>query len=248
MFFHEAWKIQLELARASTSEDDVISNMTKPIQENFDKYWKNCCLVLAIAVVMDPRFKMKLVEFSFTKIYGEKAVSYINTVDEGIHELFSKYAGLPLPLALLNGDSGIGDSGVVKQEDDAGVGGLGNGLGLTDFDVFIMESTSQQSKSELDQYLEESLLPRIHEFDVMGWWKLNKNKYPTLSKMARDILMIPVSSVGPESVFQMGVKEMDRYRCELSPEMVEALFCAKDWMRCEGVESMESNVKMEFPI
>ncbi|KAL7601046.1 hypothetical protein Lser_V15G23937 [Lactuca serriola] len=248
MFFHEAWKIQLELARASTSEDDVISNMTKPIQENFDKYWNNCCLVLAIAVVMDPRFKMKLVEFSFTKIYGEKAVSYINTVDEGIHELFSKYTGLPLPLALLNGDSGIGDSGVVKQEDDAGVGGLGNGLGLTDFDVFIMESTSQQSKSELDQYLEESLLPRIHEFDVMGWWKLNKNKYPTLSKMARDILMIPVSSVGPESVFQTGVKEMDRYRCELSPEMVEALFCAKDWMRCEGVESMESNVKMEFPI
>ncbi|KAL7601047.1 hypothetical protein Lser_V15G23936 [Lactuca serriola] len=248
MFFHEAWKIQLELARASTSEDDVISNMTKPIQENFDKYWKNCCLVLAIAVVMDPRFKMKLVEFSFRKIYGEKAVSYINTVDEGIHELFSKYAGLSLPLNLLNGDSGIGDSGVMKQEDDAGVGGLGNELGLMDFDVFIMESTSQQSKSELDQYLEESLLPRIHEFDVMGWWKLNKNKYPTLSKMARDILMIPVSSVGPESVFQTGVKEMDRYRCELSPEMVEALFCAKDWMRCEGAESMESNVKMEFPI
>lgn len=238
-FFHEAWKLQLELARASTSEDDVISSMSKPIQKNFDKYWKNSCYVLAIAVVMDPRFKMKLVEFSFTKIYGDKADFFIKTVDKGIRELFLKYVGLPLPLALQNGDSGIGDSGVAKQEEDAGMG---------DFDQFIIESTSQQSKSELEQYLEESLLPRIHEFDVMGWWKLNRSKYPTLSKMAHDILMIPVSSVGPESVFETGVREMERNRCELRPEMVEALFCAKDWMRFEGVESMESNVKMEFPI
>ncbi|KAI3790293.1 hypothetical protein L2E82_03235 [Cichorium intybus] len=197
---------------------------------------------------MDPRFKMKLVEFSFTKIYGDHAGSSIKTVDDGIHELYSKYVGLPLPLDLPNGDSGIGDSRVVKQEDDAGAGGLGNGLALTDFDFYIMESTSQQSKSELDQYLEESLLPRIHEFDVMGWWKLNKSKYPILSKMARDILTIPVSSVGPESVFETCVKEMDRNRCELRPEMVEALYCAKDWMRCEVVESMEANLKMEFPI
>ncbi|KAK2992142.1 hypothetical protein RJ640_017064 [Escallonia rubra] len=97
-FFHEAWKIQLELARAATSEDPFISNLTKPMQESFDKYWKNCCLILAIAVVMDPRFKMKLVEFSFTKIYGDEAASYTRIVDEGIHELFSEYIALPLPL------------------------------------------------------------------------------------------------------------------------------------------------------
>ncbi|KAI3524431.1 hypothetical protein L1887_03086 [Cichorium endivia] len=197
---------------------------------------------------MDPRFKMKLVEFSFTKIYGDHAGSFIKTVDDGIHDLFSKYGGLLLPLALVNDDSGIGDSGVVKQEDDVDAGDLGNGLELMDFDDFLMESASQESKSELDQYLEESLLPRIHEFDVMGWWKLNKSKYPILSKMAHDILTIPASSVGPESVFETCVKEMDRNRSELRPEMVEALYCAKDWMRCEGVESMEVNVKMEFPI
>ncbi|KAK9055110.1 hypothetical protein SSX86_026191 [Deinandra increscens subsp. villosa] len=230
-FFHEVWKIQLELTRAATSEDPVISPIGKSLQAGFDTYWKSCCLILAIAVVMDPRFKMKLVEFSFTKIYGEEAASYINLVDEGIHQMFLEYVG--------------GLEGNVKQEDVAG-------LGLTDFDMYIMETTSQQSKSELDQYLEESLLPRVHEFDVMGWWKLNKVKYPTLSKMARDILTVPVSTVAPEMVFETERKEMDRYRCSLRPETVEAIVCAKDWLVGGGagdsVDMMKSLVKMEFPI
>lgn len=152
---------------------------------------------------------------------------------------------LPLPLPLTHGfgEEANGESGDQKQQD-----GSSNGVGLTNFDVYIMESTNQQSKSELDQYLEESLLPRIHEFDIMGWWKLNKSKYPTLSKMAHDILTVPVSTAAPDSVFETGMKEMDRYRCSLRPEMVEVLFCAKDWLRCEPLETMDSLVKMEFPI
>lgn len=71
-------------------------------------------------------------------------------------------------------------------------------VGLTEFDAFIKQSKSQQSKSELD---EESLLPRYHEFDVMQWWKLNESKYPILSKKARDTLTLPVSTVDPESIF-----------------------------------------------
>ncbi|KAI3495970.1 hypothetical protein L1887_38318 [Cichorium endivia] len=246
-FFHEAWKIQLELARAAASEDPVISGLTKPMQENFNNYWKNCCLILAIAVVMDPRFKMKLVEFSFTKIYGDDAQNYINIVDEGIHQLFLEYVALPVPLA--NGGGPV--TGDLKMEDGdvGGEGGGGGGeAGLTDFDVYIMETASQQSKSELDQYLEESLLPRVHEFDVVGWWKLNKVKYPTLSKMARDILSVPVSTVVPEAVFEVGRPEMERYRCSLRAETVEALVCAKDWLRGEMVDVGNGMVKMEFPI
>ncbi|KVI11685.1 protein of unknown function DUF4413 [Cynara cardunculus var. scolymus] len=105
-FFHEAWKIQLELARAATSEDAAIANIAKPMQVSFDKYWKSCCLMLAIAVVMDPRFKMKLVEFSFTKIYGDEAATYINFVDEGIHQLFLEGGG----------DSGEMMKALVKME------------------------------------------------------------------------------------------------------------------------------------
>ncbi|KAK4344382.1 hypothetical protein RND71_037476 [Anisodus tanguticus] len=240
-FFHEAWKIQLELARAAANEDPSISSLTKTMQEEFDKYWKNCCLILAIAVVMDPRFKMKLVEFSFTKIYGEEAATYVKIVEEGIHELFLEYVALPLPLTPTYAEEVNG--GALKQEN----GGAGE-VGLTDFDTYIMETTSQQSRSELDQYLEESLLPRVHEFDVVGWWKLNRMKYPTLSKMARDILSVPVSTVTADSVFSTVGKEMDCYRCSLRPETVEALICAKDWLQNASANTLHAPIKMEVPI
>ncbi|KAL3824514.1 hypothetical protein ACJIZ3_020543 [Penstemon smallii] len=241
-FFHEAWKIQLELARVAASEDQFISTLTKSMQENFDKYWKSVCFILAIAVVMDPRFKMKLVQFSFSKIYGEEGDSYVKVVNDGIHELFLEYEAQPLPLTPAYAEEANGT--IVKLEADS----QDNGPGLSDFDAFMKETTSQLSKSELDQYLEESLLPRVQEFDVLSWWKLNRMKYPTLSKMARDILSIPVCTVPASSVFDTVRKEMDSYRCSLRPETVEALICAKDWLQAVNVETPAPIVKMETPI
>jgi len=229
VFFHEVWKIQLKLARGAASDDLFLSNVAKSLQDKFHKYWKNSCLILAVAVVMDPRFKMKLVEFSFTKIFGEEAPVYIRVVDEGIHELFHEYMTLPLPLTASYAEDG--NIVNVETEDKQGVNHIISNNGLSDFDVYIMETTSQQMKSEIDQYLEESLLPRVQDFDVLGWWKLNHLKYPTLSKMARDILSIPISTVSRESVFDLVPKEMDAYRCSLRPETVEALICTKDWLQ-----------------
>ncbi|XP_048334044.2 zinc finger BED domain-containing protein DAYSLEEPER [Ziziphus jujuba] len=244
IFFHEVWKIQSELTRAVTSEDPFISSLAKTMQEKIIKYWKDCSLALATAVAMDPRFKMKLVEFSFNKIFGDDAPTYIKIVDDGIHELFHEYVALPLPLTPTYAEDG--NAGANNKTDEQG-GNLLSDNGLTDFDVYIMETTSQQMKSELDQYLDESLLPRVQEFDVLGWWKLNKLKYPTLSKMARDILSIPVSTVATDAVFDTSIKEMDRYRSSLRPETVEALICAKDWLQY-GTSSDVSNapVRMEY--
>ncbi|XVE98373.1 hypothetical protein REPUB_Repub03eG0101300 [Reevesia pubescens] len=243
-FFHEVWKIHADLGRSIANEDPFISNLAKSMQEKIDKYWKDCSLVLAIAVVMDPRFKMKLVEFSFTKIFGEDAPTHIKIVDDGIHELFLEYVALPLPLTPTYAEEW--NAGHNGKTDESHQGNLLSDHGLTDFDVYIMETTSQQMKSEMDQYLEESLLPRAQEFDVLGWWKLNKMKYPTLSKMARDILSIPVSAAAPDSVFDITAKQLEEYRSSLRPETVEALICAKDWLHCGSEVSSNALVKMEF--
>ncbi|XP_064955920.1 zinc finger BED domain-containing protein RICESLEEPER 2-like [Musa acuminata AAA Group] len=234
IFFHEAWKTQAELTNATLSEDTMVSSIAKEMHEKFDKYWKDCSLVLALAVVMDPRFKMKLVEFSFSKIYGADSARYVKLVDDSVHELYLEYVEQPLPQTLAYVDQGEANH---ANGDDKNVPttSMPAADGLQDFDMYLSElAVNQSSKSEIDQYLEESLMPRIQEFDILNWWKLNYLKYPTLSKMAQDILAIPVSMVDTGcSIFSSGTgsRVLDEYRSSLRPETVEALFCAKDWLQ-----------------
>ena len=52
---------------------------------------------------------------------------------------------------------------------------------LIKFDAFVTTITSiENMKSELDIYLEESLLCRTTDFDILAWWKTNGIKYSTL--------------------------------------------------------------------
>jgi glucose-6-phosphate dehydrogenase assembly protein OpcA len=44
-------------------------------------------------------------------------------------------------------------------------------------------------------------MPRTLDFDILAWWKANGPKYPTLQRIARDILAILVSTVALESTF-----------------------------------------------
>lgn len=235
LFFQEAWKIELELTHNLTHEDPIISSFGKEMHEKFDKYWKDCSLVLAIAVVMDPRFKMKYIEFSFSKLYGEEAPKYVKVVDDAIHELYEEYVSQPLPSTPTYEEQS-------NMANGNGTGAYHQGSTLTsarnellDFDIFISETAvNQNTKPEIEQYLEENVVPRVQEFDILNWWKLNTIKYPTLSKMARDLLAIPMSmvSVGA-SMFCSGTgsRVLDEYRSSLRPEIVEALFCAKDWLQ-----------------
>jgi hypothetical protein len=239
IFFHEAWKVHIELTQAATCADSFISDLTKPLQEMFDKYWKDSCLVFAIAVVMDPRFKMKLVEFSFSRMYGENADSWSKIVEQGLQELFVEYVVLSLPSPTFEvGNGGDGKSELLHEEDAL----LCAGDGLLDFELYISQMMShQETKTELDRYLEDSLLPRDQDFDILGWWRLNQQNYPNLSKMAADILSIPMCTVGLDSVFDTVSKKMDSYRSSLAPVTIETLICAKDWLQYTSSGSSSSS-------
>ncbi|GAA0139166.1 hypothetical protein LIER_00769 [Lithospermum erythrorhizon] len=235
IFFDKVWKIQLELMHGTVSQDPLVCYITKPLLEKFERYWRDCGLFLATAVMMDPRFKMKLVEFSFNRVYGADAETWIKIVDEGVHELFLEYVvqSLPPPTFIEDPLESVERTDMAQDESF-----LSTADGLSDFDVYIGFMNNQHMKSELDQYLEESLLPRVQDFDVLGWWRINKSKYPTLSKMASDILCIPVSTVSPDSVFDTGNRKIDSYRGSLHPKTHQALVCLKDWLQYETSESL----------
>ena len=89
---------------------------------------------------------------------------------------------------------------------------------------------ARSPKSEMDVYLEEESENDVKGFDVLAWWKCNSEKFPILSAMARDFLAIPLSTVSSESAFSCGGRILGDHRSSLTPHMLEALVCAKDWL------------------
>ncbi|KAH1207327.1 Zinc finger BED domain-containing protein DAYSLEEPER [Glycine max] len=237
VFFLEVSKLQVELTCAALSQDPFCSHLITPLQEKFDQYWRESCFVLAVAVVMDPRYKMKLVESTFAKIFGENADQWIRIVEDGLHELFLEYNIIQvLPFTATNDDEG--NEAMIKtepfQEFDGSLFAADDGL--SDFEFYISDFTcNQQFKTELDEYLEEPLEPRVQEFDILSWWRINGLKYPTLSRLASDILCMPISTLSADAVFDTEIRKMDSYRSSLDSLTLEALICTKDWLQYKSL-------------
>jgi len=76
--------------------------------------------------------------------------------------------------------------------------------------------------------LSDELIEKKTEFDLLAWWKANITKYLILSKLAKDILAIPVSTVSSEQALSTGGRVIDSFRSSLTPKTVEALICAQN--------------------
>jgi hypothetical protein len=63
----------------------------------------------------------------------------------------------------------------------------------------------------------------------LAWWKFNALKYRILCKMARDILVVPITTVALESSFSIGGRVIDPHRAISSTEIVEMILCGHDW-------------------
>ncbi|CAM8937385.1 unnamed protein product [Rhodiola kirilowii] len=100
----------------------------------------------------------------------------------------------------------------------------------------IPNATSASVRNELQSYLDEQRLDRKLELDVLSWWKKEEFRYPILSRLAGDMLMIPDSTVASESAFSTAGRILDQYRRSLLPETVQALLCSRDWLFSKKVQ------------
>lgn len=85
--------------------------------------------------------------------------------------------------------------------------------------------------SEVEKYLESPL--HMHgdsKFDILLYWKDQQTTYPIMSKIAKDILAIPITTVASESTFSMGGRILNRWRASLLSRHVEALILTRNWL------------------
>ncbi|WRX28025.1 HAT [Theobroma cacao] len=60
--------------------------------------------------------------------------------------------------------------------------------------------------------------------------KKRLDRFPILAAIARDVLVVPLSTVALESAFSTGGCVLDAYRSSLTPKVVQTLICAQDWL------------------
>ncbi|WCJ29526.1 Zinc finger BED domain-containing protein RICESLEEPER 2 [Euphorbia peplus] len=90
------------------------------------------------------------------------------------------------------------------------------------------------SHSELDIYLTTIFeFEESNEFDILDWWKRHARTFPTLAKIAAQILTVPASTVAVEQTFSRGGHILDPKRSKLAPESLESQVCLNDWKRAE---------------
>ena len=65
----------------------------------------------------------------------------------------------------------------------------------------------------------------------MSWWKTYSYRYSVLSHLAREVLIILVSTVSSKQVFSTTGRIVEERRSSLSLKMVEVLACIQDWER-----------------
>jgi hypothetical protein len=92
LFLPEVWKMNEILLLKCRDNNDNIRAMTSKISKRFEKYWGNCNLLMALATVLDSRYKMKLIKFCFPLIYPELEASMnIDNVLSVLLELYEVY-------------------------------------------------------------------------------------------------------------------------------------------------------------
>ena len=187
----------------------------------FDKYWSVIHEIMGVAAVLDPRYKTDLLEYYYAIFYGNDADHQVKSIRQLCYDLLYDYQ------LRMNNDSS-GDSQILE----ANVGNVGSD-GLKKFDLFVIKKKRARTsyvRTELDVYLDEEVLPRSPNFDILLWWKLNGVKYPTLQAIARDVLAIPVSTVASESAFSTSGYIVSPHRSRLHWTTLEALMCARSWL------------------
>ncbi|CAN0843769.1 Zinc finger BED domain-containing protein DAYSLEEPER [Linum grandiflorum] len=230
------WKIHLQLLQICSSSDDVLKNMGNLMLLKFKKYWEDYNLVLAFGVILDPRYKVDFVKFCYEKLGGDYSNKWLD-IREQLYLMFEEYQNM-------NGS--VLDSTTSTLD-------ISTDLDTDEFDSFHV-NLRRSGKSELQLYLEDPLLPRVkevngvrisHVIDVLEWWKKIEYRYPQLSRMARDILSIPITSVASESSFSLGGRVLNKWRTCILSDTLEALMTTRNWLYGYKIEEDGEGIEDE---
>ena len=87
--------IQKNIAHLIKSQNQLLKNMTTKMEAKFEKYWgkrDKINYLLYMVMVLDPRKKMRFLNFSLSEMYGDEvADEMIDLVRKTLDRLYDYY-------------------------------------------------------------------------------------------------------------------------------------------------------------
>ncbi|XP_068309623.1 zinc finger BED domain-containing protein RICESLEEPER 2-like [Pyrus communis] len=90
LFFPKVFVIQLQIKAAMNDTESFMNKMGTYMYMKFEKYWLEYSLILAIAIILDPRYKLHFADWAYTKLHGVNSVEFTK-VNDKLNDLFSVY-------------------------------------------------------------------------------------------------------------------------------------------------------------
>ncbi|CAN6166829.1 unnamed protein product [Urochloa humidicola] len=237
-FFNMAWDVKKDVDFKSyiCKDDDAFSKIQEKMQNKFKECWKICFFHFCMPMFMDPECRMERMKSRIWLCDLDKNVrDYIRGVFDTFASLFNEYSD--------------------QVEDPNSTSGSQTSKGVVDGDTLVQYyrhhqyQYSERPMAELDQYLQAphlttgesaglertagkpSSLKWWKEPCALRWWKEHSLNYPTIARMARDVLALPCISDWKVATRTATLAISDSG----SKQWVEELVCTQDWLTPAGM-------------
>jgi hypothetical protein len=198
--------------------DGSYSNMIKKMQQKGRECWKLCFLHFCMPIVMDPSYSLKHV-IEYRLCFEADKDGFSDDVRGTLLGLFYEYScqveGPSCTYGSKTSKETVGNEDGINEDD----------LSSADCDHYGDQCSQVRPMTELNQYLHQRSYCR-GQTSVLQWWKEHKLTYPTIARMARDILAIPYKTdyEAPTTTARLAICESGH------KHWVEELVCAQDWL------------------
>ncbi|CAJ2644258.1 unnamed protein product [Trifolium pratense] len=227
--------IFIELKKSAMNLNGCFATVAKDMLQKYNRYWGNIGnmnQLIYFGVILDPRFKLRYVEWCFEDMYeNESAVKekLLETINNNLSKMYDCYKQ-----ANDNRNTSRDSASSVVEAASHVQTAVETTTQLARENAFqnhlkVIDSVTVET--ELQGYLKAKNIEFVEKFDILSWWKNKAVEYPILSQLVRDIMPTPVSTVASESAFSTGGRVLEVYRSSLKPDMAEALICTQNWLR-----------------
>ena len=170
MYFTLVCELKIALNEWSLSSNEMISTMAKSMLAKFTSYWANSNVVMTVAAILDPRYKMELLEFYYPNIYGDNSDLEIEKIKNLCYDLLNEYGDVNESPVDNEGSSHMSASTsnhVIQMK-------FRLSGAMSSFDLFVNNSSSSSKKHgsvrmEFDHFIDEGVLKRSEDFDILAW-------------------------------------------------------------------------------